>query len=173
MFEFYKNWRKQLHGVRLEIVELQGEKKRLEVELETQKQHLANKEGEIKRNQLDMESKFRREQDETIGLLKLRAQQTEATIKNSYDVKLAALAATHTQDLARVQVENAHAISKRESELATEYYAALRQAIVDFTKDGTVTTQFMHDLAMKFIEKGPMPQVALIGSPSPVDVSGG
>lgn len=161
LFGFWK-WRRELRGAELQLINLAGEKKKAQVELATMTEQVKNAMSEAQRKLADNEAQFKREYQETIGLLKLRSEQEQAKLKLHYDTELAQLRASQVEELANVKANAATKIAERESTLAKEYYSTLKGALVDITKDGSAQAEFMQALALKMFEKPSLPAIQQI-----------
>jgi len=123
-----------------------SERRKLKAEAEDERSNFQRKERNLIEDNKRLEEKLKSEHEtklsEAIAYAKLDAQQTVAQLKMDYEKKINEIKTTHSAE-----------ISELRSSLASKYYEDLHQMMTKFNTEGTVTTQFIQQMALGMMEK--------------------
>lgn len=116
----------------------------IDLERKTFQSEKANWEKDRQLEENRMKSTYQTQLDQAISLQELNKNQELAKQKNKFDTEMNALKTAHAEEL-----------SKTKTDLAQKYYNELHEMVTKFNTEGTVTTKFMSEVAMKLL--GSMP----------------
>jgi len=191
-----KNKELKLDRVSNDIIDLQGKKRELEIELENMQLDLKNqkrsqemqleeekhrhklaieaKDIEVKRTKEQaeedrklLEDRLRKEaeleQIELKAMSKLRTEQAIAKAEHQAANRVLEIKA----EMAELKKQHAEELAKQKANLVKEHYGNLRENLESFHKNGSQSTQFIQELALKMMDRTP-PHDFSVG----VDVNG-
>lgn len=178
MLNYLSKYRTKLRGAQLEYVELQGDKKKLEIELETMNLQLTNdKLGQDMTLEKEKHTHGLIVQGKEADLARTKKNHTEdmtrltSQLKADHDVKLTeavALAKLESeQEKAQAAIDNKKELLKAEgafqkelseykTKSAKEYYDKITKAQDDLYTKGSTATKFVQDMALTMLEKAPV-----------------